>query len=87
MAVAVGPPRARAAINEPIHRIPPPACPQVLPSAFYARLAWHRLGGAAKAGLLCMLCLALCMALLVTGINACELLPACHGWMHPSHEG
>lgn len=52
-------------------------CSLVLPTAFYLRLSWGRLAWPRRAGLLAMLALGAALVCLVTGMNVCELLPAC----------
>lgn len=59
-------------------------CSLVLPTAFYLRLSWGRLAWPRRAGLLAMLALGAALVCLVTGMNVCELLPACReGYLRP----
>ncbi len=59
-------------------------CSLVLPTAFYLRLSWGRLTLPRRVGLLAMLALGLALVCLVTGMNVCELLPACREkYLHP----
>lgn len=55
-------------------------CSLVLPTAFYSLLAWPRLHLPARAGLLALLLVAVCLAALITARNLCDMLPSCRRW-------
>ncbi|KAL4447326.1 hypothetical protein ABPG77_007359 [Micractinium sp. CCAP 211/92] len=55
------------------------SCSLVLPTLFYARLAWQDGLAAARCGLASLLVLAAGLVVLVTGMNVCELSERCSG--------
>lgn len=55
------------------------SCSLVLPTLFYARLAWRDASAPARCGLAALLVLAAGLVVLVTGMNICELSERCSG--------
>lgn len=58
-------------------------CSLVLPTAFYARLAWGGLRWPARTGLAALLAVGVALVLLITGTNICDMLgQRCHLRQH-----
>jgi vesicular inhibitory amino acid transporter len=57
-------------------------CSLLLPVAFYTRLAWRRLGLAARAGLVGLLFLGSGLVSLTTAMNLCDLIQGCRAHRH-----
>lgn len=56
------------------------SCSLLLPTAFYARLAWPRLRAPARTGLVLLLGLGAALVCLITGTNLCDLSAPCRAW-------
>jgi vesicular inhibitory amino acid transporter len=56
------------------------SCSLLLPTAFYALLAWRRLSPLHRAGLSALLGLGTLLVCLIAAMNICDMSASCHAW-------